>query len=329
MQLVVVDEDGTVLDAGVDVDALRARLAGTVRQAIADAAPIVERRGITDWDLGALPRVVETARAGHQVQGYPALLDDDDSVSVRVLTNADLQARVMRGGVRRLLLLTAAPTSQHAQRGLDRSARLAIAASGLDLGALAADAVIAAVDRVLADHELPWDADAFEVVRSDVRARAAAVAADALAAAADVLAAADRVRVQLARMVASGLRPTSTDAAAHLERLVGAGFVLRAGTRRLPDVHRYVRGIEYRLERVAEDLDRDRRRMADVVPLEGRYARHVRRGGPTVAARADGREVSWLLEELRMSLFAQPLGVHGPVSVRRVTRALDRLGAPS
>ncbi len=109
MNFIVADADGTVHDADDDLAAIRARLAGTARAAIADAAPVAERTGIVDWDLGALPQVVESTVGGHVVRGYPALLDDDDSVSLRVLTKPDLQQRVMHGGVRRLLLLTTGP----------------------------------------------------------------------------------------------------------------------------------------------------------------------------------------------------------------------------
>jgi ATP-dependent helicase HrpA len=249
-------------------------------------------------------------------------------VSLRILTNADLQQRVMRGGVRRLLLLTAAPSTAPAQRALDQRARLAVAAAGWHVAALAGECAVAAVDRVLADHDLPWDADAFAAVEADVRARAGAITLDALSAAADVLAAAGRVRAQLEPMVAAALAPSVDDARAQLERLVRPGFVLRSGTRRLPDVHRYVRGIEYRLERLADDVARDRRRMATVAPLEERFARYLRRQGRTKATTPEAIEVGWLAEELRMSVFAQPLGVHGPISARRLGRALDDLGAP-
>ena len=271
--------------------------------------------------------MVAITRTGHDVQGFPALLDDDDSVSLRILTNADLQERVMRGGVRRLLLLTAAPSTGPAQRALDPRARLAVVAAGWDIAALAGECAVAAVDRVLADHDLPWDTDAFASLQADVRARAGTVAVDAMATAADVLAAAGRVRARLDPMVAAALVPSVDDARAQLDRLVRRGFVLRSGTRRLPDVHRYVRGIEHRLERLADDVARDRRRMADVVPLEERFARHLRRQGRTGATAAEAIEIGWLFEELRMSLFAQPLGVRGPISPRRVGRALDALGA--
>jgi ATP-dependent helicase HrpA len=203
-----------------------------------------------------------------------------------------------------------------------------VAASGQDAGVLAGECAVAAVDRVLDDHELPWDAEAFAAVRRDVRSRAPEVAADALATAADVLAAARRVGDELERLIAPGVQSSVADARAHLARLVAPGFVLRAGTRRLPDVHRYVRGIEHRLLRLGDDVARDRRRMAEVVPLEDRFARHLRREGRSTPSAPEARELGWQLEELRMSLFAQSLGVGGAVSARRISRALDRLGAP-
>ncbi|MDQ3468440.1 MAG: ATP-dependent RNA helicase HrpA, partial [Actinomycetota bacterium] len=157
----VVDDAGTVHDAGIDLDAIRRRLATTVREAVAAAVPIAERRGIADWDVGTLPTVVEATRSGHTVRGYPALLDNDDSVSLRVLTTADLQRRVMRGGVRRLLLLTAPPSLGAAARQLSNEARQGIAQSGIALADLATECRVAAVNRVLDDHALPWDEAAF------------------------------------------------------------------------------------------------------------------------------------------------------------------------
>jgi ATP-dependent helicase HrpA len=125
----------------------------------------------------------------------------------------------------------------------------------------------------MGDHgDLPWDADAFAELRRAVRREAPAVAADAMATVAEIIAAADRARARLERLGAPAVAASLTDARAHLDRLVRPGFVVRAGAGRLPDVLRYVRAIEYRLERLAEDVPRDIRRMAEVVPLEQRYA---------------------------------------------------------
>ena len=320
LHLVVVDDDGEVLDAGDDLAAIRERQAGATRSAIAAAAPIEERRDIVRWDLGTLDRVVERrAGDGHVVRAYPTLLDRGDRVSLRVVDNPALQERAMRGGVRRLLLMAAAPTPAKVRRSLDSSAALALAAADIDLDDLVDDSIQAAIDAVMARSDLPWDESAFAALESAVRHEALPLASDVLATAADIVTAADRVHRRLGSLNATGWRPTVADAGAHVERLVSPGFVRRTGTDRLPDVHRYVRGIEYRLDHLGGDVVRDQRRMDEVRPVEREYAELVDRGDLP----ADGlREVAWMVEELRMSVFAQPEGVKGPISAKRIRRAL-------
>jgi ATP-dependent helicase HrpA len=111
------------------------------------------------------------------------------------------------------------------------------------------------------------------------------------------------------------------DASAHLDRLVRPHFVIRAGATRLDDLSRYVRGIAYRLDRIADDVGRDRRRMDEVVPLEDEFAGLVRRGASGAAA----VELGWRLEELRVSVFAQPIGAKGSVSATKLRRELATL----
>ena len=326
MNVLVLDDSGKARDADTDLTAIRARLATAVREAVAAAVPLAERRGLTTWDVGTLPQTVAADVDGHRVVGYPALLDDDDSVSLRVLTNADLQGRVMRGGVRRLLLLTAAPSVGDAARRLDDDARLAIAANGLSLAELGADCRFAAVDAVITGAALPWDDAAFAALQHAVRSRGGPIAAATLSGAAEVLAAARDVRRRLDRLVAESVRSSVADASAHLDRLVGRHFVIDAGADRIGDVRRFVDGIGYRLDRLADDVVRDARRMAEVLPLERRYATYLRQLGRSRPG-TEAVEVRWLLEELRMSVFAQPLGVGERVSAPRVSERLTALGA--
>jgi ATP-dependent helicase HrpA len=326
MNFVVTDAAGVVHDAGSDLDQIRSRLAGTTRAAIAADAPVRERTGIVSWDLDEVPRVVDVVQGRHVARAYPALVDDGESVSLRVLTDPDLQQRAMRAGVRRLLLLTSGLSPRAVQRGLDNTARLALASAGTSPEELVDDCITAAVDRVVSDHELPWDEAAFALLRREVRDRAAAIAVDAVGSASDTLVVAAVIRSRLASLRADSMRASVADAAAHLSRLVRGGFVVTTGTRRLPDVNRYVRGIEYRLDRLAGEVARDARRMEDVVPLERRYAAFVNRSGsgPFGAGVVD---LGWRLEELRISVFAQPLGAKGGPSAAKIRRALDELGA--
>jgi ATP-dependent helicase HrpA len=320
LHVVVLDEHGEVVDAGDDLVAIRGRQAGSARSAIAAAAPIEERRDITRWDVGTLDRVVErTGDRGHVVRAYPTLLDRGDRVSLRVVDNPDLQQRAMRGGVRRLLLMVAAPTPAKVRRTIDRATSLALAATDVDVDDLVDDCIAGAIDAVMTRFELPWDDGAFARIEQAVRADAEQLATDALATAADVVTAADRVERRLGALTADALRPTVADARAHVERLVAPGFVRRSGIERLPDVHRYVRGIEYRLDHLAGDVARDQRRMTEVRPVEREYAEVADR---TENPSEQLRDVAWMLEEHRVAVFAQPVGVHGQVSPKRIRRAL-------
>jgi ATP-dependent helicase HrpA len=326
VHFVVSDDEGNVHAVGDDLDAIKARLAGSVRESIAAAAPIEERRGIVSWDVGDLPRVVESTDRAMDVKAYPALLDVGDSVALRVVTTPELQQRIMRGGVRRLLLLNGAPTRSSIVRKLDNADRLAIAAGDIDLGEVSGDCVAAAVDRVMADHgSLPWSEAEFESLRRAVRDAAPGLAANALHKAARVIAAASDARDRLARLHAAALRPSVDDANLHLGRLVHAGFVLGAGIERLDDIERYVRAIVYRLDHLAGAGERDQRRMAEVLPLERRYTDIVDTTGPGKLS-PELVDVRWQLEELRVATFAQPLVAkrpgQPPVSAKRIAAVL-------
>ena len=326
LHIVVSDDDGTVHAVGTDLDAIKARLAGSVRESIAAAAPIEERRGIVSWDMGDIPRVVESTDRAMDVKAYPALLDVGDSVALRVVTTPELQQRIMRGGVRRLLLLDGAPTRSSVVRKLDNADRLAIAAGDIDLGALSGDCVAAAVDHVMTEHgKLPWTEAEFDELRRAVRDAAPGLAANALHKAARVIAVSSEARDLLARLHAEALRPSVDDANAHLGRLVHPGFVLGAGIDRLDDIERYVRAIIYRLEHLAGAHERDRRRMAEVVPLEQRYEGIIDTAGPGKLS-AELVDVRWQLEELRVATFAQPLALkrpgRPPASAKRIAAVL-------
>ncbi len=321
LHIVVVDDDGNVVDAGDDLAAIRRRQAGSARAALADASPVVERRDIVRWDIGRLDRVVEhRVDDGHVVRSYPTLLDRGDSVALRVVDNEALQQRAMQGGVRRLLLMAAAPTPTKIERTLDQRGQMAIAAGPITLTELVTDCIEAAVEAVMARYDLPWDESAFGRLEQAVRSETPGIAADALAVAADIIGAAERVRKRTRSLNAEALRPTVGDAEDHLARLVSPGFVRQAGADRLPDLHRYVRGIEYRLDHLAGDVPRDQRRMAEVRPLERDLTAAVA-GLDRVSDEV--RQVAWLLEEYRISVFAQPVGVAGSVSPKRIRREFE------
>jgi ATP-dependent helicase HrpA len=337
-------DDGSVLATGKDLPTLRRSLTRELRASLLRTFPGVERSGLTSWDLGTLPQTLVAERsvptadpdAGRRrrprpagpdlgtwtVTAYPGLVDEGDTVSLRIFSNPLLQQRVMRGGVRRLLVLTSGVGRTHLERQLTNAARLAITRAGLDQSAFLDDCLTAVVDRILdAEGGVVWDVETFEQRRQAVRSRAGTQAGNVVRQAAAIVIAATELHARLDRLVAASLQPTVADARAHLDRLVRPGFVLTAGVDRLDDVARYVQGIGRRLDKVAADVAKDQRLLTQVRGLERRYGQLVEGGarGPDVTA------VGWLLEELRVSLFAQTLGTAVPVSPARIERELARL----
>ncbi len=327
MHFVVSDDSGEVHDVGTDLAAIRARLAGSARQSIAAAAPIEERRGITTWDVGDLPRLVESADRDLDVRAYPTLLDVGDTVSLRVVTTPALQQRAMRGGVRRLLLLDGAPTRRSIEKLITNAGRIAIANADIAADSLVDDCIAAAVDQLMAEHgTVPFTEAEFMSLRRLVRAKGPNRAGNALGAAVAVVAAAAGVNELLARLRAPAFAESVQDANLHLGRLVRPGMVSAHGIDRLGDVERYVRGIRYRLEHLGGAVDRDRARMAEILPLEARFARFVDRTPPADLP-PDTATARWMLEELRIQIFAQPIGTAGSVSPKKVAQRLTSLGA--
>ena len=327
--------DGDQLIAiGKDIEAIRKLVGGRVRAAIADAiaddaaddSPSIERSGITTWDFGDLPRVIETAAGGHRVQGFPALLDEQDSVAIKVFSSPEIADRIMSTGLRRLLLLTVPVGVKGLARSVSTETSLALAAlEPLTLGKLLRDCINASADRVIADHGgIAWTQTGFDSLVSSARAELRPTAATALEQAGAVVREAAKVTASLDRLTAPRLVHSVGDARAQLARLVRVGFVTTAGTGRLVDLERYVAAIGHRLSKLAEAPDRDRRRMAEVEVVERDYRRLLDALAPSqVTPRVV--EVGWDLEELRVSVFAQSLGVKHQVSTKRIRRELDRL----
>ena len=326
---VVEDEDGVAIAVGKDVHAIRKLVGGRVRAAIADAAPEIERRGITAWDFEELPRTIEVERNGHVVRGHPALLDDGDSVSIRVFSRVEIQDRIMPGGIRRLLLLAVPVARKPLEREFGDVARLALPASGLTLAGVIDDCVAAtAAHLVEANGGVVWDQAGFERLVVVARRELPVATARVVRAAGAVVVEADKVRRRMSRLVAPALVPSVADASAHLQRLVRAGFVTAAGAERLGNVLRYVRGIERRLEKLPEDPGRDQQRVREVTSVEASYSRFLAALPPSQVTR-EIVEIGWMAEELRISLFAQSLGAAGPVSAKRIQREIQRLSPPS
>ena len=309
-----------------DLDRLKRRLKARSQQAIAKAAGGLERSGLTAWTIGELPHTFEQ----RGVRGYPALVDDagGSSVSVRLLPNPGDQAQAMRQGTRRLLLLATTSPVNAIQARLGNSAKLALANNPHgSTEALFEDCLTCAVDKLIDDAGGPaWDEESFAKLRDAVRAELYDTAADTVMRTANVLVVAHRVQQRLKAVTKSlALLPALTDLGEQYAELIHPGFVTATGHRRLPDLLRYLKAMERRLVKLAEDPVRDRDRLATVQRVREAYQARLAELPPERREDEDVRQIRWMVEELRVSLWAQPLGTPYPVSEQRILRTLDQI----
>jgi ATP-dependent helicase HrpA len=320
-------DDGTELASGKDLAALQDKLAAPVRTAVAEAfAGELERTGLRAWptDLDELPRVVETSGGGRAVRGYPALVDRGATVDVRVFATPAEQTAAMGPGTRRLLRLSVPSPTKSIEKQLDTRTRLTLGTNpDGSLTALLDDCADAAV-AALAPNPA-WSRAEFTAMRDRVAAAMVPTVRDILNRVERVLAALHEVQVALPATPPTAQADAIADIRAQLAALLPAGFVAATGGAHLLDLARYVTAIGRRLERLPHGLTADRDRMLRVHALQDAYDELREALSPSRAGADDVRDIARLIEEFRVSLWAQQLGTARPVSEQRILRAIDAI----
>jgi ATP-dependent helicase HrpA len=311
----VVDEQGATLGQGKDLDALKVRLKARLQSALAAAVDGLEQHGRREWSIGTLPRSVTQEVGGHPLTGYPALVDEGDAVGVRVYPTEIEQRLAMRAGTRRLLRLTVPSPVKLVNARLSNQAKLALSRNPHRSAAdLMEDCVGCAIDDLVDDHGGPaWDAAGFERLRDYVRTHLVPTVEGIVGQVRQILALGYDVEQRL--RTATG--PAVDDLRRQLATLLYRGFVTDTGAGALPELPRYLQAMLRRLDKLPGNPGRDYEHMRAVHEVEEAYRELLAEVGRPLP------EIRWMIEELRVSYFAQALGTAYPVSDKRIYRAMD------
>ncbi|MBS0435291.1 MAG: ATP-dependent RNA helicase HrpA [Proteobacteria bacterium] len=354
MNFRIVDEHGRQLGTGRNLAVLKAELGGQARSAFqalaalkvgaAPAAPVgvapaaakpapgpaaaapapaaKASEKYTAWTFGELPELLELRKGGQSLVGFPALIDGRDHVEIEVFDEPELAAAKHRGGLRRLVALQIRDALKYLEKNIPDLQKMAVAYMPLGTAEELREQIVElALDRAFLAEPLPTDAASFTRRVEEGRGRLTLIANEIARAAGTVLA--EWSAAQRKLKDSKPAKETADDVAAQLARLVGKRFVTATPWAALAHLPRYLKGVHMRLDKWRADPARDAQRLAELRPLEQRYLRALaeRKGQPD--ARLD--EFRWLLEELRISLFAQELRTPQPVSVKRLEKAWDQL----
>ena len=322
MNLVVVDAAGRELGSGRDLDELRTRFGEAAKASVAAAGPAFGRSGLARWDFGDLPETLSVERRGEKLLAWPALVDDGASVSLTLADTHEAAEASTRQGVVRLIRLALREPMARYEKGVPGFTQSALAFKpGIATDRLLGDVLDAIADRAFVGEDpLPRSARAFDEQVKRARTRLPAVADGAF-----------RLLGTIAKHQ-HGLGATLGNAPGALSRLaaelrsqrddlVRPGFFRETPWSQLQHLPRYLEAIDRRWAKARERPDREARHGPGVADWTRRW--RERRDRARAAGRPDPAldEFGWLLEELKVSLFAQELRTPFPVSLKRVEKA--------
>ncbi|MFZ9182121.1 MAG: ATP-dependent RNA helicase HrpA [Hylemonella sp.] len=276
----------------------------------------------TAWDFGVLPELMEIRQAGQTLIGYPALIDQDDAVGIEVFDLPEVALAKHRAGLRRLFALQIRDALKYLEKNIPDLNRMAVAYMPLGtLEELRSQIVDLAIDRAFLIEPLPASQVEFQKRLDEGRGRLTLIANEIARLVGVIL----MEYAQAARKIKDtrNAAEATADCAQQLQRLLTKNFLLQTPWLQLQHLPRYLKAMTLRLDKFRADPARDAARLAELRPLEQRFWRLVaeRKG------LADGRlqEFRWMLEELRVSFFAQELRTPQPVSLKRLDKAWIQL----
>ncbi len=318
----VVDH-GESLAEDDDLELLQRHLHDEARVLLAKTSHSLEQSELIAWTFGDLPESIEATGLGQRVMSYPTLIDDGDTVSIRLVADIETQTSLMWEGTRRLLLLHRPPVGTALRHLLTDDVKYAILVSPYESpSAWFEDCLAAATDELIHRHRGPvFTSAGWERLLASYRAELPQTLMEVANDGVEVLQRARDLRRSLESLTAPALQLARADMTEQLERLVYDGSLASVGAHRLSDVGRYLRALEWRVARLPDGLARDRDRMANVRVLEADHEALVQQFGMTVELES----LMWQLQELRVSQFAESVGAAAGISVKRVRAELQRL----
>lgn len=325
MNYAVVNERGETLRMARDLEVLQQAMQGQVQHALKRAVQKSETEQpmrATEWVFGALPDTLEQQQQGYAIKAYPALVPDGEGVR-QELFDTPMQAQYAhRRGLRQLLLVQLPSPVRYLQQSLSNKAKLAMYYNPWGkVDDLIHDCIIAALDELI-DGNTARDAASFsqlfEQARGEINERVTAIANMVE----PCLILSQTIRKRLKGKVSLDQIQAHGDIKDQLDHLVYRGFVSDVGAARLADILRYLQAIERRLEKLPVDPNKDRLHTLTITSLQQDYQALLAKYQQRQEIPKAVKDIRWMIEELRVSLFAQTLGTRFPISEKRVRQAL-------
>ncbi|MBC3616480.1 ATP-dependent RNA helicase HrpA [Vibrio metschnikovii] len=322
----VVDHRQRKLNEDKDLYALKESLKAKVQETLSQVADDdIEQKDLHTWSFGELPKVYQQKRGGFEVKAYPALVDNKDSIEIKLFETESEQQTAMQAGQRRLILLNVPSPIKYLHSNLPNKSKLGLYFNPygkvLDL---IDDCIACGVDKLIEQHGgMVWQPEAFEALKEYVRAELGDTVVEIAQQVETILTTAYNINKRLKGKVDFTMAFALSDIKAQMEGLIFKGFATECGWKKLADILRYMKAIERRMEKLPVDPNKDRLHMLKIESVVNEYKTLLNKIPKGVAVPESVKEIRWMIEELRVSYFAQQLGTPYPISDKRVKQAID------
>ena len=322
----VVDENGKKIAESMNLDELKFSLKDRVQESISAVADDgIEQSGLHIWSFAELPQCYEQKQRGFSVKAFPAIVDEKDAVGIKLFETEFEQAVAMQQGLRRLLLLNVPSPIKYLHEKLPNKAKLGLYFTPfgrvLDL---IDDCIACAVDKLIADFGgFVWNEEGFDKLRDFVRENLNEVTVDIAQKVEQILTLTHQLNQRLKGKMDFTMAFALSDMKSQISGLIYQGFVQKSGYARLPDLLRYLQAIDKRMDKLAQDVNRDRAAMLRVEQVQQAYQQLLAKLPKSKPISDEVAEIRYMIEELRVSLFAQQLGTKYQVSDKRILNLID------
>ena len=326
----VVDENGKKIAESMNLDELKFNLKDRVQESISAVADDgIEQSGRHIWSFAELPQCYEQKQRGFSVKAFPAIVDEKDAVGIKLFETEFEQAVAMQQGLRRLLLLNVPSPIKYLHEKLPNKAKLGLYFTPfgrvLDL---IDDCIACAVDKLIADFGgFVWNEEGFDKLRDFVRENVNEVTVDIAQKVEQILTLTHQLNQRLKGKMDFTMAFALSDMKSQITGLIYQGFVQKSGYARLPDLLRYLQAIDKRMDKLAQDVNRDRAAMLRVEQVQQAYQQLLAKLPKSKPISDEVAEIRYMIEELRVSLFAQQLGTKYQVSDKRILNLITNISS--
>lgn len=316
---------------GKDLDKLKEQLKTQVQQALSSLTEkksiSLEQDNLTDWNFGTLPHIYEAKQKNYVVKAYPTIIDNQNSVSIKLVDSKQEQQRLTKLGLRRLLILNIPSPIKYLHEKLPNKSKLGLYFNSFGtVLSLIDDCIACAVDYLIEkNNQTIENQEQYQQLLDYTKAHINETVVDIAKQVESILTLHFNINKKLKGRVDLSLAFALSDIKQQINNLIYKGFVAKSGYHRLNDIHRYLLAIEKRIEKLMQNTSKDRQAMNTVEEVKNLYENWLNSLTENQRLQQQVVNIRWMIEELRVNLFAQQLGTPYPISAKRIKQQIDQV----